>query len=57
MNYEPEHDFTMTVVNDARGFIYSVFRGYMAMTSLNRWTYPLSDMVVKVLTGQVEVDG
>lgn len=57
MNYEPEHDFTMTVVNDARGFIYSVFRGYMAMTSLNRWTDPLSDMVVKVLTGQVEVDG
>lgn len=51
VNYEPEHDFQMVVINDARGFIYSVLRGYMSMTSLNRWTDPKADMYVKVLTG------
>lgn len=51
INFEAGHDFSMTVINDARGFIYPVMRSYMALDALNRFTDTGKNMYVKVLTG------
>lgn len=47
----------MTIVNDAKGFIYSVVRSYIAFSSFDRSTDPgnKKNMVVKALTGQAKI--
>ena len=54
INYEHDHEFSMTVLNDAQGFIYSAIKSYIEYDSFNRYSSSQKKMVIKALTGQVK---
>lgn len=53
VNYEHEHEFSMTILNDAQGFIYSTIKSFIELDSYNHYTRTNNNMRVKALTGQV----
>ena len=53
INYEHEHEFSMVVINDAKGMLYTALKSYIELDSYNHYTCPSATMRVKSLTGQV----
>lgn len=53
VNYECEHEFSMTVVNDAQGFIYSAIKSYIEYDSYNHYSSSQQKLIIRALTGQV----
>lgn len=53
VNYEHEHEFSMTIINDMQGYIYSAIKSYIELDSYNHFTKPKTTLKIKVLTGQV----
>lgn len=53
VNYECEHEFSMTVINDAQGFIYSAIKSYIEYDAFNHYGSSQQKLIVKALTGQI----
>lgn len=53
VNYESEHEFSMTIINDAQGFIYSAIKSYIEYDAFNHYSSSQKRMVIKALTGQI----
>jgi hypothetical protein len=51
VNYEHEHEFSMTVINDMQGYIYTAIKTYIEFDSYNHFTRPNNTLKLKVLTG------
>lgn len=54
VNYEHEHEFSMTVINDAKGMLYTALKSYIELDSYNHYTCPSATMHIRSLTGQVK---
>lgn len=53
VNYECDHEFSMTFINDAKGFVYSLLKAYIEYDSYNHYTLPTQSITIKALTGQI----
>lgn len=51
MNYEYEHSGTMSIINDAQGFIYAAFAEFLMSDTSNTLANSGYTMVIKCLTG------
>ena len=51
INHEYDHGFSMTVFNDAQGFIYSAISNFIASDATNRMANGGYTMTIKALTG------
>lgn len=51
INHEYEHEFSMTVLNDAQGYIYSAIVSFLMSDSTNILANSGYTMTVKALTG------
>ena len=54
VNYECDHEFSMTILNDAQGFIYSAIKTYIEYDSYNHFSSSQNKMIIKALTGQMK---
>lgn len=57
INYDYTHDFSMTVINDAQGYIYSALQQFLISESNNVWADSGYTMTVKALTGDSKYKG
>jgi len=57
VNYEHDHEFSMTLLNDANGYVYTLIKTWIEFDSYNHYTDPGSTMLIKALTGQIYADG
>jgi hypothetical protein len=57
INHDFDHDFTMTVLNDAQGFIYSAITNFIASESTNVLVNNGYTMTVKMMDGQRQYKG
>ncbi len=57
INYEYGHDFSMTVINDAQGYIYTALQQFLISESNNVWADSGYTMTVKALTGDSKYKG
>jgi len=51
VNHEYDHEFNMTVINDAQGYVYSALVNFIASDSSNVLANSGYTMTVKALTG------
>ncbi len=51
--YDNEHEFSMTIINDMQGYIYTALKSYIEIDSYNRNTLPSNTLTIHCLTGQI----
>lgn len=54
VNYECDHEFSMTIINDAQGFIYSAIKTFIEYDTYNHYSSSQNRMIIKALTGQIK---
>ena len=57
INYDYGHEFSMTVINDAQGYIYSALQQFLISEANNVWADSGYTMTVKALTGDSKYKG
>lgn len=57
INYDYTHEFTMTVLNDAQGYIYSVIQNFLMSEATNTMAQNGYTMTIKALTGDSNYKG
>lgn len=57
INHEFDHDFSMTVLNDAQGYIYSILANFIMSNSTNVLANSGYTMTIKALTGDKKFSG
>ena len=57
INYDWDHDFSMTILNDAQGYIYSAIVNFIMYTASERMVNPGYTMTIKALTGDNKYSG
>lgn len=57
INHEYEHEFSMTVLNDAQGYIYSTLTTFIVSDASNVFVKGGYTMTIKGLTGDKKYDG
>lgn len=57
INYEYEHDFSMTILNDAQGIIYTAIQSFIMSDVTSALANGGYKMIVKALTGDKKYDG
>ena len=53
INYDHEHEFSMTVINDSNGLLYTAFKTYIELDTYNHYSNSGQSILIKSLTGQV----
>ena len=57
INYDYEHDFSMTILNDAQGYIYPAIAEFIMTNATTELANGGYTMTVKVMTGDEKYDG
>ena len=57
INYDYEHDFSMTILNDAQGYIYPAIAEFIMTNATTELANGGYTMTVKVMTGDKKYDG
>ena len=57
VNYDYEHDFSMTILNDAQGYIYPAIAEFIMTNATTELANGGYTMTVKVMTGDKKYDG